>query len=536
MATSSTSAARRGTTPAMNSPRLPAGSRASSIATAVPNIVVFGLLVGVFYLGHHTGWKLPKTSTLFGANSVTESDWCAEHVVAESECLECNPNLKPQLPTFGWCDQHGVSECVVCHPELSQAKPPQALPAYDTAAAIGIRPRLTNNSLNTLHAKIVQFASAAAVEQAGVEVDVVGTAPMRETVEAPGEVNFDPTRVAHLSSRVSGTVWRVLKQIGEPVAPGETLALIEAANVGQTKAQWLQAISGVRTSRARLERLQALEGAVAGRSLIEAEALSRESDIQLVAAEQALVNLGFRLPEYSPSADLKQLAVSLRLLGVPTQLASSLGAETQSSNLFPLVSPAAGTLISAHAVQGETVDANHDVFVVADPSRLTLRLNVRQEDAGLVTLGQGVEFATDDGASASGRIDWISPTVEVKSRTLPVRVTLARPAGTLRDNTFGVGRIVLREEPRAIVVPRSAVQSAGDVQLVFVRDRNYFAEGSAKYFHVRQVRIGARDEVRVELLAGALPGEVVATVGSNVLLAQLLRGTFGEGCGHGHHH
>jgi cobalt-zinc-cadmium efflux system membrane fusion protein len=46
----------------------------------------------------------------------------------------------------------------------------------------------------------------------------------------------------------------------------------------------------------------------------------------------------------------------------------------------------------------------------------------------------------------------------------------------------------------------------------------------------------------VELLAGVLPGEVVATEGSNVLLAQLLRASLGAGCGchdghsHGHGH
>ena len=51
-------------------------------------------------------------------------------------------------------------------------------------------------------------------------------------------------------------------------------------------------------------------------------------------------------------------------------------------------------------------------------------------------------------------------------------------------------------------------------------------------FHVRQVRIGAADdEATVEILAGVLPGEVVATEGSNVLLAQLLRSNLGAGCG-----
>ncbi|MEX0977502.1 MAG: efflux transporter periplasmic adaptor subunit, partial [Pirellulales bacterium] len=102
--------------------------------------------------------------------------------------------------------------------------------------------------------------------------------------------------------------------------------------------------------------------------------------------------------------------------------------------------------------------------------------------------------------------------------------------GALKDKTFGTGRIVLREEPQAMVVPREAVQSTGDATFVFVRDRDYLKQGTPKVFHVRQVRTGARDETGVEILAGALPGEVIATKGSTVLLGQLLRSNFGAAC------
>jgi cobalt-zinc-cadmium efflux system membrane fusion protein len=75
------------------------------------------------------------------------------------------------------------------------------------------------------------------------------------------------------------------------------------------------------------------------------------------------------------------------------------------------------------------------------------------------------------------------------------------------------------------------VQSTGDATFVFVRDRDYLKDGAPKVFHVRQVRTGARDATHVELLAGAVPGEVIAAKGSNVVLSQLLRGNLGEACG-----
>jgi len=112
-----------------------------------------------------------------------------------------------------------------------------------------------------------------------------------------------------------------------------------------------------------------------------------------------------------------------------------------------------------------------------------------------------------------------------------VRVVLDNHDRRLRDKTFGTARIILREEQHAIVVPRDAVQSTSDAQFVFVRDKNYLKEDAPKVFHVRQVRTGARDDQNIELLAGVLPGEVIATKGSPVLLAQLLRSNLGAGCG-----
>ncbi len=542
-------------TPAVNSGWL------ATIVGAIPNILVFGLLVAIFATGHHYHWKLPKFSALWSAGPASADDWCDEHLVPESACLECRVDLKPKSQPLGWCQQHGVAECVICHPERAQVKGERQLPAYDTAEAIAARPRATNNSVNALHTKVVQFASAAAVEKAGVSIDVVGTAAIREEIIAHGEATFDPTRVAHLSPRVGGTVWQVYEQIGERVQAGDVLALIDAAAVGQAKAELLQAAAALAARQANHHRLRSVQDVVANKALVEAETALREAESKLVSASQSLVNLGFKVPERlvgraslpdnsadglgSPSHDNSDdglgspshmgaaaLADEIRYLGIPESLAGAVKEQTQTANLFPLVAPIDGVVVAAEIVRGEVVDSTTPAFVIADPSRLWLNLNVRQEDAPLVKLGQEVEFATDNQPrAAEGQIDWISPTVDHTSRTLPIRVSLDNADGQLRDNTFGIGRIVLREQPQAIVVPAAAVQTAEGVQLVFVRDQHYFDEGAAKFFHVRQVRVGARNGKHVELLAGVLPGEVVATAGSNVLLAQLLRANLGAGCG-----
>jgi len=49
-------------------------------------------------------------------------------------------------------------------------------------------------------------------------------------------------------------------------------------------------------------------------------------------------------------------------------------------------------------------------------------------------------------------------------------------------------------------------------------------------FHVPTVRLGTKNEKYTEVLAGVLPGEVVAAKGSDVLRAELLKNSLGEGC------
>lgn len=508
-------------------------SRARSLAMwlghAVPNIVVFSTLGLTLWWGHHSGWKLPS---LHQQAAVESSDWCSEHLVPESACVECNGDLLPKPEPKGFCKEHGVAECVICNPELAQSKGPPVLPKYDTVAAIALVKRAENNSRSTLHERRVQFASTEAAEKAGLEIDIVGEKPMTEAVIANGEVSFNPTSVAHLSTKAAGTVVAVFKQIGDAVHAGDVLAIVDAATVGEAKSELLESIVQLQLRRAHYERLKNVSSAVAGRSVLEAESEVKQAEIAVISARQALVNLGFEVPGDVSVKDAKQFAEELHFVGIPTDLRATLPATTVSNNLIAIRAPLAGVLLESQAVSGEVVESTDKLFTVADSSRLWLNLSIRQEDAPYVKLGQRVEFSTDDGAqTATGDIAWISPRIDEKSRTLQARVELSGDRTPLRDMTFGTARIVLRHEENAIVVPREAVQVTPEAHFVFVRDRRYFEPGGYKVFHVRQVRVGARSDTHIELLAGALPGEVVATEGSSVLLAQLLRGNLGAGCG-----
>jgi cobalt-zinc-cadmium efflux system membrane fusion protein len=407
------------------------------------------------------------------------------------------------------------------------------MPRYDVNAALILRPRPEANRQCKLHERRIQFASAQAAAKAGVDVEVAQERPMAEFVTAAGEITYDLTRVARLSARVPGLVWLVEKKAGDPVTQDEVLALVDAAEVGKSKAEFLQALIQFRLRGKTWQNLTraAGTGAVPDRQLREAETAYNEARIRLVSAQQALVNFG--LPPFAIdwlALPEERLAEQVQFLGLPPALAARLDPRTTTANLLPLKAPLDGVIVGREVVPGEVVDSAKVLFTVADTRRMWLNLNARLEDLNLLTVGLPVCFRADGSdREETGAIAWISTSVDQKTRTVRVRANLVNRDARLRDHTFGYGRIVLRDEKHAVVVPREAVHWDGDCYVVFVRDKKYLIEGTPKVFHVRKVRPGAQDDRFTEILAGILPGEVVAAKGSAVLRAQLLSDNLGEG-------
>jgi cobalt-zinc-cadmium efflux system membrane fusion protein len=255
----------------------------------------------------------------------------------------------------------------------------------------------------------------------------------------------------------------------------------------------------------------------------------QEAQLRLLGAEQRLSNLGFPVhTETLRGLPPAEIARRIQFLGLPDNLVRTFDPNSTTNNLLPLTAPFDGVVVDREAVAGEVVESTKTLFVVADPRTLSLSLHVPQEEAGRIKRGDKIEFTPDGSAQTTrGEIAWISPAVDPKTRTVEVRSILDNKDGLLRAGAFGSGRIILREEPRAILVKNEAIHWDGSCHIVFVRDKNYFKEGAPKLYHVRSVRLGARDDDSTEIIAGVWPGELVATRNSVILRGQLLIGTIG---------
>ena len=507
----------------------------TSVWQGLPTLLVLALLAGIAWWGHHHGWKIPKFSQLVGAEKEDTDLWCDEHGVPEAECIACNAELMPKGELFGWCEEHGVHECVLHHPHLAQLKDTPNLNQSDferAARAIAIRPRTANDSLCKMHLRRIQFPSIEAVNRAGIDIELVDRGPVIEVIKANGEIVYDQTRVAQLASKVSGTVWSVEKSLGETVNKGDLLALVDSSEAGNKKAELIQALVQYELDKKTHNRISRLGGSVVPLKQVELAAKAvNESEFRVESAIQTLLNLGLSIDRKMVFAkSSRELQNELNTLGLPKSIRLSTESNKLSTNLVPVLAPRQGIIVSRNTVPGEVVEPDKTIFTVVDTSRMWLHLNVRLEDAERLSIGQELVFRADGSKNvANGHVSWISTEVDPTTRIVRVRGELNNENQLLRNETFGAGEIILRKEDDAIVVPDTAIHWEGCCHVAFVRDKDYFKDGSFKVFHTRSVRPGAVFDNKVEVIAGLLPGEVVVTKGSGILRAELLKGNLGAG-------
>jgi len=160
---------------------------------------------------------------------------------------------------------------------------------------------------------------------------------------------------------------------------------------------------------------------------------------------------------------------------------------------------------------------------VTDLSEVWVVGDLYEQDFKTVTVGSGATITTPayPGLMLRGRVSYIDPRVDPQVRTAKARIEVPNSDGRLR---LGMYVTVSFTTPggSAVVVPRSAVQSMGVRQVVFVP-----VEGEEGKFIQRQVRLGSPIGDNYTVLSGLKPGESVVTEGSFFLRAEILRNSPG---------
>ncbi len=260
----------------------------------------------------------------------------------------------------------------------------------------------------------VRFASLAAIAKTGIEIASAEFRNMDEFLVANGVVSYDRTRLAELSIRVPGRVFRVEKRVGEPVRQGDVLAIIEAAEVGRAKADFVEALVLHKLAAETLTRLSGVQNVISVRDLHEAKGKCELARVRRFNSRQALANLGLpvSLEEFAGLSE-EEAAQKLHFLGLPASCIASLDAAACSANLIPLTAPFDAIVTDCRVVVGEMVSPEIPQFLIGDVSRMWLELDVRQEDARKLQLGQQILFSVNGGPDEiPSTLTWIGTEID----------------------------------------------------------------------------------------------------------------------------
>ncbi len=462
--------------------------------------------------------------------------WCAEHHVPEELCLGCSPHLWPKPRFEGpWCAKHRVPECPLCHPEVSELSTTSDVLPVDFERAS----RESDSPINpdcTLHRRLVQIASADVLMRLGVEVAPVTRCTLREAIEAQGRVELGFGSTVCISAPFSGMVRHIARQEGDSVRRGEVLLELEAPELANWRGDGRKAAQLVTLRRVQMDRFTSLEGlTVAPRMVDEALALWEQACAEQWISQEKLTWVARTTAE--PERDLSratELGVSPSAMPASSQHLPPNENSLPGDPLLSLHAPMAGRVLSCFVGPGQHVVAGQPLMTVGDPNQLMLTVWVRPEDASRIRRGQQVIFRHSGHVEPDrGEVVAVSPLIDARTRLVAVWTTLDPAEWENHVGTVGWAEILIAEERDVIMVPESAVHWEGDCFVVFVRDRD-FDHLPYKVFHVRKVRIGRKvwhegREMR-EIVAGLLPGEVVATTNSFVLRGALLEERLGAGC------
>ncbi|MDQ2844069.1 MAG: efflux RND transporter periplasmic adaptor subunit, partial [Acidobacteriota bacterium] len=168
-------------------------------------------------------------------------------------------------------------------------------------------------------------------------------------------------------------------------------------------------------------------------------------------------------------------------------------------------------------------DTDHELFSIADLSRVWVQAEVYEQDLGRVQVGQPASITVDTypGEKFEGQVTYIGDILDPQTRTARVRCEVKNPGVRLKLDMFAAIELPTHFKRRALVAPASAIQEVNGHTVVFVRK-------TATQFELRPVKAGKTLEDETEIQSGLREREEVVSIGSFHLKSIALGGQFGE--------
>jgi RND family efflux transporter MFP subunit len=308
--------------------------------------------------------------------------------------------------------------------------------------------------------------SAERQQAIGVQLGRAEERELTKTIRTVGRVTFDETLLYQIHPKFEGYVEELyVDYTGKPVRKGQPLLSIYSPDLLATQQEYLLAVRARRQVAASSD-----------------PQFRRGAGELYDSARQRLLLWDIR------PADIERLEKT----GKPQKA-------------LTLYSPADGFVMSKNAVQGGRVMPSDTLFEIAGLSRVWVLADVYESEAPFVRVGQTARMRLSylPDRSWTGRVTFIAPVLDEKTRTVKVRLEFDNPDEALKPGMFAD---VSLEQPlgRVLTVPDSAVLTTGTRCIVFV------AKGNGR-FEPREVKVGAKVDSLYQVREGIEAGEEVVT-------------------------
>ncbi|MFT6662386.1 MAG: Cu(I)/Ag(I) efflux system membrane fusion protein [Maricaulis maris] len=194
----------------------------------------------------------------------------------------------------------------------------------------------------------------------------------------------------------------------------------------------------------------------------------------------------------------------LRALGVNQAQIDSIAQRGTPQRLVDVYAPRTGVVLEMNVREGAHAHPSMVVMTIADLREVWVVADLFEDEAAAIEPGQSVRLQSraQPGRMWHGQVEYLYPTVDPRSRSIPVRMRFANSDGALRPEAYVNVRIEASPRDDVLSVPFEAVIRTGQSERVVL------ALGDGRY-RLAQVRTGAEAGGRVEVLTGLSEGERV---------------------------
>ena len=296
--------------------------------------------------------------------------------------------------------------------------------------------------------------------------------PMVKKIRTVGIVTFDETRVVQVFSKVEGWIENLLvNYTGKLVQKGQPLFTLYSPDLVSTQEEYLLALNAKQTL---------------GSSSI--KEISAGSDSLLASAHRRL-----------------------SLWDISEEQIDNLEKTGKPQRTLTFFSPISGFVIKKDAVQGMRVMPDKELYTITDLSTVWVNADIYEYELSHIRIGQTamINVSSFPARTFTGKVSWISPVMEEKTRTAKVRLEFANPGFILKPEMYASVEIAINEG-RKLAVPDESVLDSGLRKVVFLD------KGEGR-FEPAEVKVGNKFDGYYEVLEGLSPGERILASASFLL-------------------